>query len=242
MFKIERAIFSAMCTRYNIFMPEPTSPSPPPKLGLRERSKIEKRRRIKLSARAVFLEKGYEAATTREIAERADVAIGTLFVYAKDKRDLLMLIINDDLDQLNADTAEATPRGPLIDQLTEFFRRRYQYWASEPRLARPAVQETFDFLSRTTSNGPETARFYARRSKIMDMLSAIIAAKQSTGKIASAHGAEEIASLFMTIYLTEVRRWLNTEQPEVEAGIARLRTLMSLALTGVQPAAGEAGP
>ena len=153
-----------------------------------------------------------------------------------------MLIINDDLDQLNADLAAAMPSGPLIDQLTEFFRRRYQYWASEPRLARPAVQETFDFLSRTTSNGPETARFYARRSNIMDMLSAIIGAKQGAGKIASEHGAEDIASLFMTIYLTEVRRWLNTDQPEVEPGIARLRKLMSLALTGVQPAEGEAGP
>lgn len=212
-----------------------------PKLGLRERGKLEKRRRIKGAARAVFLEKGYDDATTREIAQRADVAIGTLFVYAKDKRDLLMMIVNDDLDAVNAELARTEWRGPLIDQLGTFFRRRYEYWASEPRIARPAVQETFDFLSRSTGQGPETARFYARRSAINELLTSLIAAKQAQGAIASRHAAEDIASLFMTIYLTEVRRWLSQDQPEVAQGMARLRTLMALALQGVDPADGEAG-
>ncbi|MGI4719161.1 MAG: TetR/AcrR family transcriptional regulator [Janthinobacterium lividum] len=212
-----------------------------PKLGLRERGKLEKRRRIKQAARAVFLEKGYDDATTREIAQAADVAIGTLFVYAKDKRDLLMMIVNDDLDAVNAELAQAAWDGPLIDQLTAFFRRRYEYWASEPRIARPAVQETFDFLSLTAGQGPETARFYARRGSISELLTGLIAAKQRGGRIASDYAAEDIASLFMTIYLTEVRRWLNQDDPQVEQGMARLRKLMSLALRGVQPADGEAG-
>lgn len=213
----------------------------PVKLGLRERGKLEKRRRIKQAARDVFLEKGYDDATTREIAERADVAIGTLFVYAKDKRDLLMMIINDDLDQVNQHTAQGVPDGPLLEQLTEFFRTRYRYWASEPRLSRPAVQETFDFLSRSTGQGPETARFYARRGRIVDLLATIIRAKQQAGRIGDDYSAEEIASLFMTIYLTEVRRWLNDEDPAVDSGIAHLRKLMALALRGVQPEPGEAG-
>jgi len=213
----------------------------PPKLGLRERGKLEKRRRIKQAARAVFLEKGYDAATTREIAQAADVAIGTLFVYAKDKRDLLMMIVNDDLDAVNAELAEARWEGPLIDQLTAFFARRYAYWASEPRIARPAVQETFDFLSLSSGQGPETARFYARRSTISELLTGLIAAKQRAGCIGSDHAAEDIASLFMTIYLTEVRRWLNQDDPQVDQGMARLRKLMALALRGVQPADGEAG-
>ena len=218
----------------------PESQLAPAKLGLRERGKLEKRRRIRQAARDVFLEKGYDAATTREIAERADVAIGTLFVYAKDKRDLLMMIINDDLDQLNQTLVETPQTGALIDQLTDFFRKRYQYWASEPRLSRPAVQETFDFLSRSTGQGPETARFYARRGRIVDLLSTIIKNKQAAKKICTDYPPEEIASLFMTIYLTEVRRWLNDEHPQVETGIAHLRKLMALALCGVKPAAGEA--
>ena len=64
-------------------------------LRQRERNKLDKLRRIKAAARELFLEQGYDNATTREIARRADVGLGTLFSYASDKRDLLFLIYND---------------------------------------------------------------------------------------------------------------------------------------------------
>ncbi|WP_394780104.1 TetR/AcrR family transcriptional regulator [Undibacterium sp.] len=220
----------------------PAAGAIPLKLGLRERSKLDKRRRIRLAAREMFLEKGYDAATTREIAERADVAIGTLFVYAKDKRDLLMMIINDDLDQLTALPAALAEDSSLIDQLMDFFHRRYQYWRSEPRLSRPAIQETFDFIPRSDTQGPETARFYARRVHLADMLSAIIQAKQTSGRVSSEHSAQEVASLILIIYMMEVRRWVNEDEvPDLETGLARLRKLVSLALSGIQPADGEMG-
>lgn len=208
----------------------------PPALGLRERSKMDKRRRIKAAAREVFVEKGYEAATTREIAALADIGIGTLFNYAKDKRELLMMIINDDLDEVNDKSlAAVSPDAPLIDQVTAFFAERYAYWASEPELARPAVQETFDFLGNAGEQGSETARFYARRPKILEMLTDIIRNGQASGKVADDVSPGLIASLFMTIYLTEVRRWLSQGEPRVEPGIARLRELLSLAIRGIAP-------
>ncbi|WP_194722694.1 TetR/AcrR family transcriptional regulator [Noviherbaspirillum malthae] len=204
-------------------------------LGLRERSKLDKRRRIKAAARAVFISKGYDAATTREIAAQADVGIGTLFNYAKEKRELLMMIINDDLDEINASSAATVDLdSPLIDQLTAFFTARYAYWASEPALARPAVQETFDFLGIKGEQGPETARFYARRPKIEKLLADIIGRQQAAGNIADDVESSLIASLFMTIYLTEVRRWLNQADPRVDAGIARLRELLALAIRGIK--------
>jgi AcrR family transcriptional regulator len=211
-------------------------------LGLRERSKLDKRRRIKAAARAVFIEKGYDAATTREIAAQADIGIGTLFNYAKDKRELLMMIINDDLDDINESAATAVdPDAPLIEQLLAFFSARYAYWASEPGLARPAVQETFDFLGIVREQGPETARFYARRPKIEQMLVDIVSHGQAAGLVAEDESAELIASLFMTIYLTEVRRWLNQSKPQVEAGIARLGELLALAIRGVAAPVAKAG-
>jgi AcrR family transcriptional regulator len=202
---------------------------------LRERSKLDKRRRITAAAREVFIQKGYDVATTREIAALAEVGIGTLFVYAKDKRELLMLLINDDLDEVNEVCASAVNRNaPLIDQVTAFFTVRYAYWASEPALSRPAVQETFDFLGSADERGPETARFYARRPKISSMLAGIIKDGQDAGHIADDIPCELISSLFMTIYLTEVRRWLYQDEPLVEIGIARLRELLALAIRGVQ--------
>ena len=94
--------------------------------GLRERGKRQRRGRLREAARKVFLKRGYEGATTREIAARAEVAIGTLFVYATEKRDLLFLVLNDDLDAMVDGTIEElTPQQPVIDQLVSIFRPIY---------------------------------------------------------------------------------------------------------------------
>ena len=67
-------------------------------ISVRERNRRDKLQRITAAARALFVEKGFDETTTREIARRADVALGTLFLYATDKRDLLFLICTDELE------------------------------------------------------------------------------------------------------------------------------------------------
>src|SRR5258707_6733633 len=64
--------------------------------GQRERNKRDKLLRIKNAAQELFVSKGYDDTTTREIAVRAGVGMGTVFTYAANKRDLLFLIANDD--------------------------------------------------------------------------------------------------------------------------------------------------
>src|SRR5271154_4586813 len=108
--------------------------SQPPVLGLRARSKLERLRRIEEAARAVFREKGYEGATTREIAARAGVGTGTLFLYARDKRQLLRMIYRGNVATLTAQTFATVPNdAPLLDQLAFLFRPRYAFWAEDPR-------------------------------------------------------------------------------------------------------------
>ncbi len=69
-----------------------TMTAPP---GRRERGKDAKRARIFSAASELFAKRGFEAVTTREIAERADVAAGTLFRYAATKSELLLMVYND---------------------------------------------------------------------------------------------------------------------------------------------------
>ena len=66
-----------------------------PQLGRRERSKREKRERILAAARELFAAYGVGGVTTQQIADRADVAIGTLFLYASTKAELLIMVQND---------------------------------------------------------------------------------------------------------------------------------------------------
>ncbi len=112
--------------------------------GLRERQKADRRRRIELAAKAVFHEKGYDAATTREIAARAEVSIGTLFAYARDKRELLTMVYRDELHALTESSYATLPQAvPVLDRLIHMFEPRYVYWNSDAALARHALRETF---------------------------------------------------------------------------------------------------
>ncbi len=63
--------------------------------GRRERNATEKLRRIRAAAARLFDERGFEGATTQEIAERADVGAGTLFRYAATKGELFLMVFND---------------------------------------------------------------------------------------------------------------------------------------------------
>jgi len=73
-------------------------------VGRRERSKQDKLERIIAAAGELFATHGVDEVTTQQIADKADIGAGTLFLYAKTKGELLLLV-------QNAHYAEALERG-----------------------------------------------------------------------------------------------------------------------------------
>ncbi|ASN37649.1 TetR family transcriptional regulator [Arthrobacter sp. 7749] len=69
----------------------PVEPQP---LGRRERNKQAKLERITAAASQLFAEYGVDEVTTQQIADAADIGTGTLFLYAKTKGELLLLVQN----------------------------------------------------------------------------------------------------------------------------------------------------
>jgi AcrR family transcriptional regulator len=64
-------------------------------IGRREQAKQDKRERIMAAARELFVEHGVSGVTTQQVADRADVAIGTLYLYASTKAELLIMAQNE---------------------------------------------------------------------------------------------------------------------------------------------------
>ena len=63
-------------------------------VGRRERNKEEKRERILAAATGLFAVRSMDDVTTQEIADAADIGAGTLFLYAKNKGELLLMVQN----------------------------------------------------------------------------------------------------------------------------------------------------
>lgn len=88
-------------------------------VGRRERNKQEKLDRIIAAASELFATFGVDDVTTQQIADRADIGAGTLFLYAKTKGELLLLVQNAHyakaLEQGRADAASLSdPREAVM--------------------------------------------------------------------------------------------------------------------------------
>lgn len=92
-------------------------------LGRRERNKLEKLERITAAAGELFTERGVDDVTTQEIADRADIGTGTLFLYAKTKGELLLLVQNSMYaDALARGRAAAAETSGVLDAVLSVVR------------------------------------------------------------------------------------------------------------------------
>lgn len=202
-------------------------------VGRRERNKQDKLGRLKQAARELFAERGYDHATTRDIASRAGIGMGTLFAYARDKRDLLFLIFNDELEALATTGFANVPHDlPLADQLTEFFVPFFRFFGAQPDLARFMLRELEFFES-----GPQAQRFRAARDVLLFHLARQFRAWQAEGRLRGTGTAEDAARASLAIYAGIVRDALGAPAPDMARGIETLRRLLALLLTGLAPRA-----
>ena len=98
-------------------------PMPAPGTSLRERKKTAKQERILEAATRLFAEKGYEAVTTAEIAEAAEVGVGTLFRYAGSKAELLVAVMNSRFAEgIEAGLSEAAEGRAMAESIITILR------------------------------------------------------------------------------------------------------------------------
>jgi TetR/AcrR family transcriptional regulator len=91
----------------------------------REREKEERRQSILQAARAVFFENGFHRATVDDVAERAEVSKGTVYLYYESKETILAFLLLEGLDEL-VDTLAAAYAATEPLAATERVRRLSQ--------------------------------------------------------------------------------------------------------------------
>jgi AcrR family transcriptional regulator len=105
----------------------PAAPAPAPASRRAPASaKSEQRiRDILRVGREVFAEKGYERATTVEIAQRLGISEATVFTYFRGKRELCVRVISDWYDEIIAAMDAGLPRGEPIRVQLQFLIRTH---------------------------------------------------------------------------------------------------------------------
>jgi len=192
------------------------------KPGLRERNRLDKLSRIKSAAKELFNELGYDRATTRDIAARARVGLGTLFNYADDKRDLVFLIFNEELDRITDSAfASVSPGKPLAEQLASAFMVFYREFATNPTLSRILLRELTFY-----SEGRLAGDFQRSKRRTIGLVEQLVASAQRDGRIRADEDPAFVALSIFFLYSGAVRYWIAAKRPNPTKGIEQLRRML----------------
>ena len=146
-----------------------------------QRRSEDRPREICAAALDVFSEKGFAAARLDEIARRAGISKGTLYLYFKDKEDLFRAVVRDAIaPNVEAITSTiATLDAPFPDVIGAFLAG---FAEREARLPIGAVAKMVVGESR---NFPELARVWHDEvaSKAIGALAAFIEGAQKRGEV-----------------------------------------------------------
>jgi TetR/AcrR family transcriptional regulator len=109
-------------------------------MGIEERKEREKQARreaIVASAREIFFAKGFNATTMDEIAHKAELSKGALYLYFTNKEELYVSVMSEGLSTLFERTEEALkldlPPDQMLRKLGEV---HYRYYLDYPEYSR----------------------------------------------------------------------------------------------------------
>lgn len=212
--------------------------TPQPK-GLRERKKQEKLARIKQAARELFSKQGYEKTTTRQIADRAGIGVGTLFVYFPTKRDLLFEMFRSEVRGVNeaafADLeAElvGAPETGLVDRLIFVLERFFDYYERDKDMSRVFIKELGFVTER------DRAAMNSLANELVASLADLIGEAQRTGQVDPGVVPFVAAYTVFCLYSASLIGWLGGTVPVREMQVGMLRGALELMYRGlaVRPA------
>ncbi len=146
-----------------------------------QRRAEDRPREICAAALEVFAEKGFAAARLDEIARRAGVSKGTLYLYFKDKEDLFRAVVRDtvapNVEKLRAAFTQIDL--PFADVIRMFLQRFVEVTGRVPvgAVAKMVIGESRNF--------PELAKVWHDHvaSKAIGMIAELIARAQAKGEV-----------------------------------------------------------
>lgn len=197
-------------------------------LGRRERAKAEKRHKIVEAARYLFLKNGFDATTTSQIAERADIGSGTLFIYAPTKEDLLIMVFHDEIMEVSRQSFAGVPADrPLIDQLMHVFGHMITYHGHDIALHHRITRLLLD-----TSSEGRRADMLDRLALVYGGLGDLLTAKVEAGEVRASVNPDEAARMLFSIYYMTLLMWL-AGLCDRAACLPRLEGELRLAIDGL---------
>lgn len=188
-------------------------------------TKLETRRRILEAAEQLFASGGYEASTTRDIADAAGIANGTLFNYFPNKEAVLAALVAGVAAGIHADFEKRSPEdGSFEEALFAFVAaglRKLKPW----RKHLPVLLET---LLNPLTLAPAEDAVAMRLSHL-----------ETVARLAKQHGLGDLPAvalqLYWTLYVGVLMFWAQDRSPKQEDTLGLLDSSLAMFTGWLQP-------
>jgi len=201
-------------------------------IGRAERNKRDKRERLIRAARQLFQTKGFQATTTSEIAELAEVAKGTLFFHAKSKEALLVMMFQEEVGDAIHRAFARVPDVPFIEQLMHVFGVMLRQNQRDLGLARVFIKEMA--FVRGERHGIDLVM-----TDLFGKLSSLIERAKDRGEVATGTDSALLAYNLFALYFAFLVLWLGSGARSPEGQQPSLRQIIELQLAGVSGSASK---
>lgn len=192
-------------------------------------AKTATRQRILTAAAELFQKQGWNRATTREIAQAAGIANGTLFNYFQSKEAVAAALIEQALAGAYEESARRrTGRESLEEDLFSLIWTGLKKLRPYRNFLAPAAEAIFSPLAQPARDGASAG---LRTSHL-----------EAAEKILAEHGVPRplpavVLQLYWTLYLGVFAFWAADGSPHQEDSLALLdRSLKLFAVAGITPA------
>jgi AcrR family transcriptional regulator len=160
--------------------PVQKQPETPETSDWQEFRKKRTRDKILAAAEELFAEKTYAGTTTREIAKRAGVGIGTVFSHFPDKPSLAGALLGDQLEAAMERAKLPAPDGTeILDEILGICGGLYTAYAAQIDLSRALMAEAL------FGGSSETQRFKTSFKEMVALMEDRLADAQARGELPS---------------------------------------------------------
>ena len=193
----------------------------------RQIQKAETRRLLLDTAYDLFQEKGYEKATIRELADRAEVAQGTIFKHFPDKSSLLVAVFENDLQAVVEDAFQNAPPDNIKAQLLCIVGRLYEFYQPRPALFLVLIGQAASLVGEGQKTMTRLLDDFLRR--IAELFQKAI----DRGELERGTDAIQAALAFGSYYFMALNIGLRSETYDVDSMVALVDNLLTMLLRGI---------
>ncbi len=176
-------------------------------------AKLETRRRILEAAQSLFAQTGFEAATTREIATRAGIGVGTLFNYFPSKEDIALALVAESLAEARRQREVSPPSESLEEDLFALISAEIRALRPHRGYVRPVLETALSPMARATAEGEGEAI----RVEHLELMERLVAARRPGDRLSTV-----ALNLYWALYTGVLAFWACDASPNQEDTLAVL--------------------